>query len=201
MVQNNNINPNMDLPLSRPNQSNLKKQKHNGANESKSNSVKTLLFFKQQQILKKKEISIQQLELKYSTNIQFLLHQKICISTAIIKQYDEMAKTNNHINSNISLPLSKSNIIPLQIKNESNEPFAAVSTSSNNIENIIKQNKRLRKIVAKIKSKKTKSIHPALNVYISKINLKCQQCDILFNNLKHFETHMKIKHNNPIPYK
>eukprot|EP01084_Bolivina_argentea_P311553 539320_1 len=44
--------------------------------------------------------------------------------------------------------------------------------------------------------------HPALYIYIPKVNLRCtQQCDILFNTLADFKTHMQSNHSMTRPYK
>eukprot|EP01084_Bolivina_argentea_P296061 509844_1 len=48
---------------------------------------------------------------------------------------------------------------------------------------------------------KSQNTHPALYVYEAKVNLKCAQCDILFDSAQDFKTHMQSKHNMSRPYK
>eukprot|EP01084_Bolivina_argentea_P095021 170844_1 len=76
-----------------------------------------LLILKQQQtnLLKDRDILLQQLESKYNTYIHAILQQRVLISRAIIKQYDEMMnKVNDSIYNCIN---SKPNINCQQINN------------------------------------------------------------------------------------
>eukprot|EP01084_Bolivina_argentea_P219847 372741_1 len=45
------------------------------------------------------------------------------------------------------------------------------------------------------------SLSMAKTLYVSKVNLKCIDCDTLFNSQKNFQNHMNMKHNILKPYK
>eukprot|EP01084_Bolivina_argentea_P022461 41749_1 len=162
-----------------------------------------MLSFLQQQrmnILKEKENLLKLLDYKYSSYIRTLLQQKIGISTTIMKTYDEIINTINdemntikcsNINPNIYIPSTSNNRTP-KIKKESN-----ISNLNNNIPSLT-GNTLNHNIDRK---RNSKSVPKVTKLLMRKVNLKCKQCNVLFDNHKEFKSHMQINHNISTAYK
>eukprot|EP01084_Bolivina_argentea_P049435 90921_1 len=159
-------------------------------------------------VSQEREKLLQQLESKYMYYIHSLLLQKTLIAANITKKYDKML---NNINNSIYnytdsiieynggmqlLEVETDTIVTQLNSNETDDSNQLETAESQYIRNIPPLEK------TNLKHYKSNTVHcdPSQKLYLSGVNLKCIDCDKLFDNHENFQNHMKIKHNNLKPY-